>query len=187
MKKQIREIRIEGNIAYVPLTGGYEAMIDADDAPLVDGFNWSHKIVLKPSGAIRTVYARRTDRSNGGKKHIPMHRVIACTPHHLQTDHIDGNGLNNTRNNLRHATISQNQANMRLRDDNTSGQKGVHWHKPSGKWRAAIRHCNSFYHIGLYDTLDDAASAYLRKSDELNGRFSNTKTTHEKTLPTDQG
>ena len=57
----IRQIRIQGDIAYVPLTKGYEAVIDAADVPLVQGNNWSATVRK------RTCYAFRTERAKGGQ------------------------------------------------------------------------------------------------------------------------
>ena len=121
--KSIRPIRIDGVLAFITLTKGYEAVIDVADVPLVAGYNW-YALVMP-----RTVYAARNDRSGPKKRNVFMHRVILGEPEGLQTDHKDGNGLNNTRDNLREATISQNGSNRRIGCNNTSGYKGVRSHK----------------------------------------------------------
>lgn len=167
-KIAIRPIRIEGNIAYVPLTLGYEAIIDADDVHLVEKFNW-HALVKK-----HTVYAvYTTPRDAHGKQQaILMHRVLMNAPADIQIDHWDGDGLNNRRTtNLRLATHQQNNQNQRVRGDNTSGIKGVSWHARSKKWRAGIRLNGKLNHLGLFTDLSEAAAAYATASSELHGEF----------------
>lgn len=165
MPKNIRPIRIDGKIAYVPLTQGYEAVIDAADVPLVDGRNW----YAVTDG--NTSYAVRADRSKHKQRIVSIHRVILGEPEGLDVDHVDGNGLDNRRANLRVATRSQNQWNQRLRIDNTSGYKGVHWDKAEGKWKARIRLNGTRISLGYYGTLDAAHEAYAKASAQLHGEF----------------
>lgn len=166
--KQIRPIRVEGNIAYVPLTQGYEAVIDAADVPLVAKWNWF--AAKKP----RTVYAVR-NRPGRGEGLIGMHCVLMGEPSAFETDHRDGNGLNNRRFNLRVATVQQNTCNQRTRADNTSGFKGVHWHKQKGKWHAQIAAHGKRRSLGLHDTPEAAHAAYAKASARLHGEFGRLK------------
>ena len=78
--------------------------------------------------------------------------------HNLETDHIDGNPLNNLESNLRIVTRSENQFNSGLRKDNTSGIKGVRWHERAQKWQVRIT-INGKESTGLFDSIDDAARA----------------------------
>ena len=169
MPKPIRPIRIEGNLAYVPLTQGYEAVIDAADVPLVEGRNW-HASVNRS-----TVYAQRSEAGAGGNgpKHraVQLHRVIMGEPKGLLVDHRDGDGLNNRRSNLRMATRSQNQHNQKLASHNTSGFKGVRWDKQRGKWQAAIRLNGKRKHLGFFPTPEAAYEAYCKGSAEIHGEF----------------
>lgn len=163
--KQPRPIRIEGDVAYVPLTKGYEAIIDTADVPLVDGVNWCATVHHS------AVYAVRTDLISGRPRRVYMHRIIIpCEG--LEVDHVDWNGLNNRRNNLRAATTSQNQYNQRLAKHNTSGFKGVSWNKRREKWRAQIRAGGTRLDLGLFPTREDAHAAYAKASAELHGQFS---------------
>ena len=86
-------------------------------------------------------------------------------------DHIDRNGLNNAWGNLRLATRSQQKSNMPARSDNTSGYKGVHLHKKTGKWMATIGHEGERQYLGLYSDVKDAAAAYNEKAKELYGEY----------------
>lgn len=89
-----------------------------------------------------------------------------------EVDHINGNRYDNCLSNLRLATGSENGYNRRISKRNTSGYKGVHFFKPTGKWRAAINiGKRKRKHIGLYDTPEEAALAYRRAAAELFGEF----------------
>ena len=168
--KQIRPIRVEGNIAYVPLTKGYVAVIDAADVPLVEGRNWCAVVTR------RSVYASYEEWI-GGKmlRRVLMHRAIASTPEGFETDHEDCDGLNNRRANLRIVTPSQNRCNQRKGPRNTSGVKGASWHKASGKWRAQIMLENKKCHLGLYATIEEAAAAYAAASADMHGPYGRTE------------
>ena len=77
-----------------------------------------------------------------------------------QIDHINNIKVDNRLTNLREANNSQNQKNAGLRNDNSSGYKGVNYHKITGKWRAQIRINSKKTHLGLYTTAEDASRAY---------------------------
>ena len=77
-----------------------------------------------------------------------------------ECDHFDLVKTNNRWGNLREATKSQNKANVRKPASNTSGSKGVSWHKKSGKWRAILEHNGKQKHIGLFSTIAEASAAY---------------------------
>jgi len=167
MTGPIRPIRIEGDVAYVTLTRGYEAIIDASDVPLVEGFNWS----VCSRKDRHTVYAVRHERSDPKIRKIRMHRAIMGDPDGFQIDHIDSDGLNNRRSNLRLATHAENARNGRIRKDNTSGFKGVGWNAPNKKWRAEIKVDNKKYYLGCYETIDMAYAAYVAASEKMHGEF----------------
>ncbi len=174
MPKKIRPIRVEGNIAYVPLTQGYEAVIDAEDLHLAAGLNWYAAVTLRSDKTIRAVYAFGSARFGAKQKTILLHRIIAGTPEGLETDHIDGDGLNNRRSNLRNAMVCQNRRNRRVGVDNTSGVKGVSWHKKCGRWRADIMLDGKKHYLGLFDAIDAAAKAYAAASAEFHDAFGRT-------------
>jgi hypothetical protein len=165
----VREIIVDGDVALIPLTRGLEAIIDVEDHPLVDGFNW----FAKPDKS--NFYAARTDRSYGQQRTIRLHRWIMDAPPDMQVDHKDGNGLNNRRSNLRLATNEQNQFNQRLRKDNTSGVKGVVWDAYHEKWHARIAVHSRLRHLGRYSSIEDAREAYARASAVFHGEFGRTE------------
>lgn len=80
-------------------------------------------------------------------------------------DHIDGNRLNNTRNNLRFVTPRENTVNRGISKNNTSGYTGVYWYKRDKKWRAAIRVKGEDIHLGYFLNKEDAIAA--RKQAEI--------------------
>jgi hypothetical protein len=166
MTKPIRPIRIEGNIAYVPLTQGKEAVIDVSDLPIVEGFNWYALRDRNTFYAAR--YARKTDLGRGS--FVMMHRVFLGEPDSM-VDHEDGDGLNNRRKNLRLATAAQNAHNSVMKCRNTSGYKGVYWSKRDKKWRSQIMTNSVSKSLGLFDTPEAAAAAYAKASAELHGEF----------------
>lgn len=96
--------------------------------------------------------------------------VYGVWPPHL-IDHINGVRADNRIENLREADWFQNAANARKPKSNTSGYKGVQWHKVCSKWTARIKHNNKTYHIGLYDTREEAYEAYCKRARELKGDY----------------
>lgn len=174
--KAIRKIRVDGNIAVVPLggKGGYEAIIDATDMHLVEGRNWNADVHRRKDGTIRAVYARRTDKIDGKCRTLLMHRVIADAWGGIEVDHRDGDGLNNSRDNLRTATKAQNQHNGRMRITNTSGVKGVSWHKGNRKWLAQVMHQRRRVVLGYFHTTEEAAVAVAQGRARLHGEFART-------------
>ena len=164
MTKNIRPIRIEGNVAFVPLTRGLEAIIDVDDIHLIDRFNWH----ARPG--TRTHYAARTRRPEKPRVRNMQNQIMQPDAGFI-VDHIDGNGLNNRRCNLRFATIGENNRNIRMTAANTSGRKGVDWHKRCKRWRAQIKFEGKKIHLGYYSNVEDAHAAYCAASERLHGEF----------------
>lgn len=157
-----RPIRIEGDIAYVPLTHGKVAVIDAADAPLVAGRNWQATPKRRP-------YAMRHGIVDGRKRTIWMHRVFIDVPPGLFVDHIDGDELNNRRSNLRICTVRQNAMNRRTYSNNTTGRKGVSVF--GNRFRAAIRVEGRTISLGLHTTVAEAAMAYEAAASRYYGPF----------------
>lgn len=88
-----------------------------------------------------------------------------------EIDHINGDTGDNTIANLRPATPSQQAANRKLRSDNTSGYKGVYWHKPKSKWLAYIYQRGSRVNLGFFDDPAIAHAAYVSAAKSLFGAF----------------
>lgn len=162
----MREIEIIGDIAIVTLTKGHRCVIDAKDVSLVSSYSWYAEEKKT------TVYAKTSYRDGEKYKSIFMHRLLLRPDDGKFCDHIDHDGLNNRRSNLRVCTIRENLANSRLRATSSSGYKGVYWEKDRGKWRAQIGFNGKKIKLGRYDTPEEAHKAYVKASQELYGEFS---------------
>lgn len=113
----------------------------------------------------------------GGKRY-GAHRIVFALTHDRwpadEIDHADGDPLNNRPENLREATRSQNRANTRAGRNNTSGVKGVHWHRRYQKWKAVVHVNGERRFLGHFDTLEAAATAYANAAQAGHGAFAKT-------------
>lgn len=150
----------------IKLTRNLFALVDDEDYEEVSKHKW-HAMKVKnrfyASGYLKVEKNKYT--------HPLLHRFIMKAEKNQQVDHIDGNCLNCTRENLRFVTDSQNQQNRGKHKDNTSGYKGVDWMKSRSAWRARICCNRKNIHIGLFDNPVDAAKAYDKKAIELHGNY----------------
>lgn len=159
---------------HIPLTRRKTAIVDEIDADLC-------KLYWYASYGCGKFYAARYIRPIPKHRAMQrMHRVILerildrplLKSEHV--DHINGNGLDNRRENLRLATPRQNAANKRkTHKDTTSKYKGVSWHKANNKWRATIRIDSKCKHLGLFENEIDAANAYNDAAKRVFGSFCN--------------
>jgi len=147
----------------VPLTRGFTARIDDEDESLISSHRWT--VSIRKTRKYAKTYV-------GNKQYLYMHRLISCPPPDLETDHIDGDGLNNQRSNLRQCTRSQNNANAIKKRQGTSLFKGV-WRSSKGrKWVTQISDGhNRRVHIGTFDTEEAAALAYNAAATSRYGCF----------------
>ena len=155
----------------VPLTKGKCALVDNEDAWVLD-YNWSVNHDKR-----RDVFYAQRGRLVGESykpRTIIMHRVIMervlGTTIKFEIDHINHDGLDNRRSNLRVATHSENQANTK-RVWGKSKYRGVYWCKGNNKWRATIEKNNRKLHVGYFVDEIEAAKAYDKVAFKLNGAF----------------
>lgn len=133
------------------------AIIDDEDFERVNLYSWS----VDFSRSVHTAYAETNiKKPNGKKTTLYLHRLILNPGPNLEVDHINGNGLDNRKENLRVATRNENARNLPKQKRNTSGFKGVDWHKPTQKWRAKLSHNSKTIHLGLFDNPRHAAICY---------------------------
>jgi hypothetical protein len=138
----------------IPLTQGKVAVIDAEDWPELAQHKWHAKLC---SGKW---YAATRKGPRGACRVIYMHRLLLAAPDGQQVDHKDGDGLNNTRSNIRLATIQQNHWNVPQRKGGSSRFIGVYRDRSRNKWMARIRINYRAVNLGRFDDELAAARAY---------------------------
>lgn len=154
--------------ASIQLTKGLVAVVDNDDLLMLSKHKW----------AALTNKISRTQYAIGyiDRRYVLMHRMImGCTKGDgIEVDHIDGNGLNNRRSNLRLCTHSQNTKNTTKINGAGHGKfKGVYAHS-KGRFRVMITVDRKPKHIGIFETAEDAARAYDRAVLVHYGEFART-------------
>jgi len=146
----------------IPLTKGKFAKVDDEDFECLSQYRWFYH---------HTGYAGRNIRIDGEHRTITMHRVIVRTPPGMDTDHINGDKLDNRRENLRICSHTENVRNQPVRSNNTSGYKGVSFYSRSRKWRANIYVGHMQRNLGYFVTPEEAAQAYDKAARILFGEF----------------
>ena len=132
-----------------------ETLISTSDLEKVNQFpnQWYFSML----GDFKYVFGHMPGRKG---KVYSLHRWILDDPKGYEIDHINHNTLDNTRNNLRKATRSQNSQNLKgAHKDSKSGIRGVYWQKNLKKWQAQICVNNKRIHLGTFDEREEAAKA----------------------------
>lgn len=114
-------------------------------------------------------------RSSIGRKKIYAHRIVMGVGNYEinnQIDHINGNTLDNRKQNLRVVTSRQNGLNSSIRKDNTSGVTGVYWDKKKQKWLSRVFENGKGNFLGYFDKFDDAVAARKKGEEEHYGEYS---------------
>lgn len=149
----------------IPLTQGKFALVDDEDFERVSQFKWTYK------KSINTGYAQRTLWPSN--KHLYLHSFILNTSE--MVDHINGNGLDNRKINLRHANKAINSMNRIKQKNNTSGYKGVHKYKIKLRkpFQAYIKVNGKRKHLGMFSTALEAAKIYDLAARKYFGEYAN--------------
>lgn len=141
----------------IPLTQGKFALVDDKDYAALS----KHKWYARRIGVL--FYAGRGIKRNGKRFNVHMHREIMKTPKGFDTDHLNGNGLDNRRKNLRVCSHADNMKNRpRLNRNNTSGHAGVVWDKRDKKWIAQMKRNYKRIRIGSFSRKADAIKARVK-------------------------
>lgn len=149
----------------IQLTQDKVTLVDDDMFDSLNQWKWNYQA---------KGYAARYCRENNNRKFIYMHRVITNASNGMDVDHINGNGLDNRKENLRICTTEQNMANQKKRINNTSGYKGVSYHKHRTsykKWQARLNINKKLVTVGYYATPEEAARAYDEAAKKYKGQF----------------
>lgn len=136
----------------ITLTKGKTAIVDDEDFDLLSTWSWTARPSLNTSYGYRKVYVNKKYQT------VHMHRFILGTE--KMVDHIDHNGLNNQKTNLRICTHSQNMCNARKRKNSSSRYKGVYWNAEKKKWHVRASFDGKKYNVGYYHNEIEAALAY---------------------------
>ncbi len=161
--KSITTEELKRIVAYDPETGVFTRLIDSatnakagSRADSVDGRGGYRKVKMNRISykAHRLAFQYMTGREPAG-----------CI------DHINGDPSDNRFANLRESTLNGNAHNAKKRKDNTSGFKGVSWHKGVGKWTARIMVNNKHLNLGVFATPEAAYQAYCKAANDLHGEF----------------
>lgn len=140
----------------IRLTNGEFAKCDMADRALLERYRWS------PNRCGRTTYAiAHSTGSHKTRKGLKMHRLILNPADGVYVDHINGDGLDNRRCNLRLATKAQNARNSTFKRAGSSSKfKGVCFRSDTGKWRAYVRSEGKKKFLGQFESEVEAAAAY---------------------------
>jgi len=146
---------------FVSLGKGKFAIIDDDEVQRVLQYKWH---------CTSDGYAASDSERNGrGSTPIYMHRLILDAPAGKRVDHINGDCLDNRKENLRLATHAENLRNRPKSRNNSTGYKGVH--RMRTKWRTQITIDGKKQHLGSFINKEDAARAYDAAARISHGEF----------------
>tara|TARA_R110000824_G_scaffold217121_2_gene403649 strand:+ start:61 stop:615 length:555 start_codon:yes stop_codon:yes gene_type:complete len=165
-----------------PTHGQFKVLYDAEDEDKISKHKWCvskngskfyvRAAVPHPSRGMQPRGSGGGSGESGpGQTCLQLHRLIMNTPKGMHTDHINGDPLDNRKENLRICTGAENQRNKGPQKNNTSGFKGVYWHKGSKKWSAQVAYNKKNIYIGCFKDKEEAARAHDAKAKELHGEF----------------
>lgn len=146
------------------LTQGKVAIVDDEDFDFLNQWKW-----YNANGYAARKKYERVGIGLYAYKTLFLHSLLC--PSDGVTDHVNGNSLDNRKINLRACTQKQNVWNTPKKVTNTSGYKGVSYHKPSGKWVAQIYEVGRKRYLGIFKDIGEAKAAYDKAARRLHGEY----------------
>lgn len=165
--KTRRDVKFIGDAAYIPLTRGKRAIIDAEDFDKIANYCW----VVHQSGDQKKPYVKACiGKENGKQLFALLHRFILDLRFSTAlVDHINGNPLDNRRANLRICSTRENNFNRRGHGE--LRYKGVYKNHKRFMAKISVPGSKRGAYIGTYDTPEEAALAYNERAAKLHGKF----------------
>ena len=163
-----RMVRYGYSFRLIKLTKGYFAKVDQADFMRLRIYSW---MASNHKGRGYTLYAQRTICEGRRRYTRMMHREIINPPKGMYVDHINGDGLDNRRANLRIVTAQQNNWNRKFRKTGRSKYTGVTWDGRRDKWRADIYENRRKIFLGHFAAEEEAARAYDSAAKENRGEY----------------
>lgn len=158
---------MERETAIINLGKGHKAIVDMEELPKLSLSRWSAE---KHDNVYYAVRAGKVDEKQ--KKVYMHHEVIGNPPEMKEVDHINGNGLDNRKCNLRFCSHKENCQASRKRAKAASKYKGLGWDRHGNKWRVRIMNLTGQrLELGRFDSELDAARAYDKEAAKLFGEF----------------
>lgn len=152
----------------IHLKGG-DISISSKDYQNISQYKWTAQMARNWKR-----YVIASIKLEGKWKTVQLHRFILGAKKGQEVDHVNGDTLNNTRENLRICTKSQNRMNQDKYKNNNSGYKGVHFDRHIGKWRAQVNKDGTYLFSKYYDNLMEAVDAYNKNAKRYHGEFART-------------
>lgn len=145
------------------LTRGYITHIDKQDRDRISMHSW-YAAEVSPGRIVAQAHIK-------GKTTLLHRFLLDIIESKIEVDHIDGNPLNNARNNLRVCTHIENSQNRKKSANNSSGYAGVGFIPSRGKWRARITFNKKEIYLGYFDTKEQAAEVRKTVARSYRGEF----------------
>jgi heme oxygenase len=155
----------------IELTQGYKTLVDDEDYEFLNQWKWCVRV--QPCGRACAVRAERIKGTTNSKRNFQMHRVITNAQKGQIVDHINGNALDNRKENLRFCSKQENSMNRKTQSSSKfrSKYKGVSWDKARKKFIARVYFNNKAYVAGRFSTEEQAALAYNVLAKKLHGEY----------------